>query len=59
MLVPNTPWAIYVVDGIAQVPGSGGTLDCSPSEMKSKIYALTNTGPFSVNPPALAFLQCQ
>lgn len=47
--------ASYVVDGMAFVPSSGGTSDCSPSEIKSTAYTSTSTGPVQT----LAFVQCQ
>jgi hypothetical protein len=43
----------YVVDGIAFVPGSGGTLNCNPSEVQSVTYSAT------AKVQALAFVQCQ
>lgn len=49
----------YVVDGLAFVPSSGGTLNCTPSEQKTPSYALTSGGSFSVSAQALAFVQCQ
>jgi hypothetical protein len=55
MLTVSTTAASYVVDGIAFVPGSGGTLDCNPSELQSTAYSASSTGPV----PTLAFMQCQ
>jgi hypothetical protein len=43
----------YVVDGIAFVPGSGGTLNCNPSEVQSVTYSAT------AKVQALAFVQCE
>jgi hypothetical protein len=47
--------AAYVVDGIAFVPGSGGTPNCTPSEVQAPAYSASSTGPVQ----ALAFVQCQ
>ena len=50
--------ANYVLDGLAFVPSSGGTADCSPSEEKTQSY--TPTPSESTNAAqALAFAQCQ
>jgi hypothetical protein len=49
--------ALYIVDAIATVPASGGTLDCSPSELKSA--ALTPVPGTTVLVPTLAFAGCQ
>jgi hypothetical protein len=50
--------ATYSVDGIATVPNSGGTLDCSPSELTVAGPALTTAAlnPTGIN---LAFKSCQ
>jgi Domain of unknown function (DUF4382) len=50
--------ASYSVDGIATVPNSGGTLDCSPSEITVAAPALTTA---ALNPVGidLAFKSCQ
>lgn len=50
--------ATYSVDGIATVPNSGGTLDCSPSEITVAGPALTTAAlnPTGIN---LAFKSCQ
>jgi hypothetical protein len=50
--------ATYSVDGIAAIPNSGGTLDCSPSELTVAGPALTNAvlNPTGIN---LAFKSCQ
>jgi hypothetical protein len=59
-LTQSAPLATYVVDGIAFVPGGGGIMDCTPSEMQSTPpTALTGTGPFTATVPTLAFLKCQ
>ena len=59
MLMQSAQWASYTVDGMAFVPSSGGTADCSPSEVKTSAYTLTAAGPFSVPVQTLAFTQCQ
>ncbi|HWE87174.1 MAG TPA: DUF4382 domain-containing protein [Terracidiphilus sp.] len=51
--------AIYVVDGNAFVPSSGGSTDCNPTEMKSSAYTLTPGGPTTQAVATLAFTQCQ
>jgi hypothetical protein len=50
--------ATYSVDGIATVPNSGGTLDCSPSEVTVVGPALTTA---ALNPTGIdvAFKSCQ
>jgi hypothetical protein len=59
-LAQSAPLATYTVDGMAFVPSSGGTADCSPSELKSTPpSALTGSGPYNVPVPALGFTQCQ
>ncbi|MDR3727225.1 MAG: DUF4382 domain-containing protein [Terracidiphilus sp.] len=58
-LAQSSLLASYVVDGMAFVPSSGGTADCSPSEMKSTVNVLAGTGPFSVAVPTLSFTSCQ
>lgn len=58
-LSASATWAAYVVDGNAFVPGSGGTADCNPTEIKSAINSLTSTGPYTVSVTALGFVQCQ
>lgn len=47
----------YMIDGLAFVPSSGGTPDCTPSEQKTQQYALSNN--FNVPVQTLAFTQCQ
>jgi hypothetical protein len=56
-LTQSSPLATYVIDGLASVPSSGGTADCSPSEQKTQPYTLTST--FSIPVQTLAFTQCQ
>ncbi|MFP5234130.1 MAG: DUF4382 domain-containing protein [Acidobacteriota bacterium] len=53
------PSASYVVDGIATIPGSGGTSDCSPSELKTTATTLSIAGQTAVSLPVMAFMQCQ
>ncbi len=55
----NANLASYIVDGLAIVPGSGGTPDCSPSEVKTSTTALTGAGPYNVTGLNLAFVGCQ
>ncbi|MBS1800356.1 MAG: DUF4382 domain-containing protein [Acidobacteria bacterium] len=49
--------ASYVVDGFAFVPSSGGTLDCSVSELKSN--AVTPVAGATATASTLAFTGCQ
>jgi hypothetical protein len=59
MLTVTTNFASYAVDGLATVPGSGGTPDCSPSEITTAPpTTLTST---TLNPTGLnlAFKSCQ
>jgi hypothetical protein len=56
-LTQSTLPASYTVDAIASVPASGGTLDCSPSELKSA--ALTPVPGTTVLVPTLTFAGCQ
>lgn len=51
--------ASYVVDGSAFVPSSGGTSDCTPSELKTTATTLATMGQTSVALQPLAFTQCQ
>lgn len=51
--------ASYVIDGTAFVPSSGGTIDCTPSEMKTALTTLATTGQTAVALQPLAFTQCQ
>lgn len=55
----NANLASYVVDGLAIVPGSGGTPNCSPSEVKTAATTLTGSGPYNVTGLDLAFKGCQ
>jgi hypothetical protein len=56
-LTQSTLPASYIVDAIATVPASGGTLNCSPSELKSA--TLTPVAGTTVLVPTLAFAGCQ
>lgn len=56
-LALSAPLATYVVDGLAFVPGSGGTVDCTPPEQKTQSFALSNN--FSLAVDTLKFVQCQ
>ena len=50
----------YTVDAEAEVPGSGGTLDCSPSEMQ--VNTTIANGPLTAasgNAATIAFAGCQ
>lgn len=58
-LTASATLASYVVDGNAFVPGSGGTLDCSPAEIKSQAVTLASAGPFTATVSTLGFVQCQ
>jgi Domain of unknown function (DUF4382) len=49
--------ALYVVDGVAFVPSSGGSPDCSPSELKAT--AVTPVAGANVPVSTLAFTGCQ
>jgi hypothetical protein len=53
----------YTVDAIAFVPGGGGTLDCSPSELQTNSNinntSLVVTAGSSVTAATLAFTACQ
>lgn len=53
----------YSVDAVAFVPGGGGALDCSPSEMQTSStttnMSLTVTAATSVSAATLAFTGCQ
>jgi hypothetical protein len=56
-LTQSTLPASYIVDAIATVPASGGTLDCSPSELKSA--PPTPVAGTTVPVPTLTFAGCQ
>jgi hypothetical protein len=58
-LSQTSPLASYVVDGLAFAPSSGGTTDCTPSELKTLPYVLTPGGSLSLAIQTLAFTQCQ
>lgn len=49
----------YVVDGIATVPNSATTNDCTPSEQKATILFNVNAPTLSVTNANLAFTGCQ
>lgn len=57
-LTVTTNFASYAVDGVATVPGSGGTADCSPSEVTTTPTTLTSTT-LNVTGVNLAFKSCQ
>jgi hypothetical protein len=50
--------ANYVLDGLAFVPSSGGTADCTPAEQKTQSYMPPPSGG-SIAAQPLAFLHCQ
>jgi hypothetical protein len=52
-----TPLASYLVDGLTFVPSSGGTTDCSPSELQTQSYPANSSGTVAIQ--TLAFTQCQ
>jgi hypothetical protein len=58
-LAQSSLQASYLVDGMAFVPSSGGTADCSLSEIKSSAITLGATGPYSVTVPTINFTGCQ
>ena len=57
-LTVTTNFASYAVDGIATVPGGGGTVDCSPSEITTSATTLTSTT-LNLSGVNLAFKSCQ
>jgi len=57
-LTANNTLAIYKMDGLAYVQSSGGTADCTPSELTSASLILT-TGGSTVTVPTLVFTGCQ
>ncbi len=57
-LAQATPVASYVVDGLAFVPSSGGTADCSPSELQTQSYPAPSATA-AIATQTLAFTQCQ
>jgi hypothetical protein len=60
---PSSGTVNYTLDAIAFVPGGGGTLDCSPSELQtsstSTNTSLVVTAGTSVTAATLAFTGCQ
>jgi hypothetical protein len=60
---PALPPVSYTIDAIAFVPGSGGQLDCSPSEMQTNQTSMSGPLNVSAGMPAtaatLAFTGCQ
>lgn len=50
--------ANYVLDGLAFVPSSGGTADCTPPEQKTQSYTPTPSEG-TIAAQTLAFVQCQ
>ena len=50
--------ANYVLDGLAFVPSSGGTADCTPAEQKTQSYMPPTPGG-TIAAQTLAFVQCQ
>jgi hypothetical protein len=50
--------ANYVLDGLAFVPSSGGTADCTPAEQKTQSYMPPPSGG-SIAAQPLVFTQCQ
>ena len=51
--------ANYMLDGLAFVPSSGGTADCTPSEQKTPSYVPAPSGGTAIAAQTLAFTQCQ
>lgn len=59
-LTASMALASYSIDGEAEVPGSGGVMDCMPSEVTSQVYAIASGGPFTITVTnALTFTACQ
>jgi len=58
-LTQSSALATFMIDGIATVPSSGGTANCSPSELQSASSVLSGVGPFTVTVPTLTFTACQ
>jgi Domain of unknown function (DUF4382) len=59
-LTASMALASYSIDGEAEVPGSGGAMDCMPSEATSQVYAIASGGPFTIPVTnAFAFTACQ
>jgi hypothetical protein len=63
LAAPSSGPVNYTVDAIAFVPGGGGTLDCSPSELQTSLNSnntsLAVTAGNSVTAATLAFTGCQ
>ncbi|MFL6429119.1 MAG: DUF4382 domain-containing protein [Acidobacteriaceae bacterium] len=57
-LSQTAPLATYIIDGLAVVPSSGGTADCTPSEQQTSSYQLA-AGGSTITIQPLAFTQCQ
>lgn len=57
MLTQSTLPVAYTMDGIAFVPSSGGTTDCSPGELQTP--PVTPVAGSTVVAPTLAFTGCQ
>lgn len=59
VLTEPAPLATYTLDGIATVPSSGGTLDCTNSEVKTQPIALTASSITVSTGTTLSFSGCQ
>lgn len=57
-LTANVTPATYKIDAVANVPSSGGALDCSPSEQTTAAFTLP-AGGATVSVNTLAFSACQ
>ncbi|KAA6461318.1 DUF4382 domain-containing protein [Acidobacteria bacterium AB60] len=57
-LAANNTLAAYKLDGLAFAQSSGGTADCSPSEITTAALVVT-AGGATVNVPTVAFTGCQ
>lgn len=58
-LTVSTSLASYSVDGLATVPGGGGTADCSPSEITTTPPTTLTASTLNVTGLDLAFKSCQ
>ncbi len=58
-LTVSTSLASYSVDGLATVPGGGGTADCNPSEITTTPPTTLTTSTLNVTGLDLAFKSCQ
>ncbi len=58
-LTVSTNLASYTVDGLATVPGSGGTADCSPSEITTTPATTLTSSALNVTGLNLGFKSCQ